>query len=63
MANMPAHFKVVDIERILRAAKNAGVPVRIGIDGAHITVENLSEHGQPTPGSKEAIEPTAKIVL
>ena len=63
MANMHAHFKVVDIERILRAAKNAGVPVRIGIDGPKITVENLEEHGQPTSGPKEAVEPTGKIVL
>lgn len=57
MANMPGRFKVIDIERILRAAKNADVSVRIAIKGETIAVENLPD------AVKETIEPKPEIIL
>lgn len=57
MANTTARFRVVDIQRILQAAKNADVPVRVEIEGQKITVENLPDYTQKT------VEPEGKIVL
>lgn len=55
MGNTHARFRVVDIERILRAAKNADVSVRVEIDGDKIFVENIHQDDQKPVEIKEPI--------
>tara|TARA_R110002167_G_scaffold42512_3_gene129104 strand:- start:2113 stop:2286 length:174 start_codon:yes stop_codon:yes gene_type:complete len=57
MANTPARFAVVDIERILRAAKKADVSVHLEIEGSKISVDY-------TPGeNQKPVEIDEPIVL
>ena len=55
MANTPARFKVIDIQRILKASKNAKVPVQVVIEDEKITITVVDEQVQTLEVSEDIV--------